>query len=63
MFSRHGLQVQELQLAGSRVWAQVVAQAWLPCGSWGLPGAVIEPVSPALQGRFLTTGPPGKPPN
>ena len=24
-------------------------------------GSEIEPVSPALQGRFLTTGPPGKP--
>ena len=30
---------------------------------WGLPGPGIEPVSPALQGRFLTTRPPGKPLN
>ena len=29
---------------------------------WDLPGPGIEPVSPAFQGRFLTTGPPGKPP-
>ena len=29
---------------------------------WGsLPGPWIEPASPALQGAFLTTGPPGKP--
>ena len=28
-------------------------------GVWGLPGAGIKPVSPALTGRFLTTGPPG----
>ena len=28
---------------------------------WDLPGAGIEPVSPALVGEFLTTGPPGKP--
>ena len=28
---------------------------------WNLPGAGIKPVSPALQGRFLTTGPPAKP--
>ena len=27
----------------------------------GLPGPGIEPVSLALQGGFLTTGPPGKP--
>ena len=27
---------------------------------WDLPGPGIEPVSPALQGRFLTTGPPGR---
>ena len=29
--------------------------------SWDFPGSGIEPVSPALQGGFLTTGPPGKP--
>ena len=28
---------------------------------WDLPGPGIEPVSPALAGRFLTTVPPGKP--
>ena len=28
---------------------------------WGLPGSGIEPVSPALAGRFFTPGPPGKP--
>ena len=27
---------------------------------WDLPGPGIEPVSPELTGRFLTTGPPGK---
>ena len=27
---------------------------------WDLPGPGIEPVSPALAGRFLTTAPPGK---
>ena len=30
-------------------------------GMWGLPGSGIEPVSPALAGRFFTLGPPGKP--
>ena len=28
---------------------------------WDLPGPGVEPVSPALAGRFLTTAPPGKP--
>ena len=27
---------------------------------WDLPGPRIKPVAPALAGRFLTTGPPGK---
>ena len=27
---------------------------------WDLPGPGLEPVSPALAGRFLTTVPPGK---
>ena len=27
---------------------------------WNLPGPEIEPACPALAGRFLTTGPPGK---
>jgi len=30
---------------------------------WELPRAGIKPMSPALAGRFLTTGPAGKPPN
>ena len=34
--------------------------ATLPCALWNLPGPGIEPMSPALAGRFLTTGPPGK---
>ena len=29
---------------------------------WDLPGPGIEPLSPALAGGFLTTGPPGKSP-
>ena len=38
------------------------AQASLLHGMWTLPGSGIEPVSPALAGRFFTTEPPGKPP-
>ena len=36
-------------------------QAELPC-AWGIlvPQPGIKPKSPALGGRFLTTGPPGK---
>ena len=37
-----------------------VAVALLPCDTWGLPGPEVTPMSPALAGRFLTTGPPGK---
>ena len=32
----------------------------LPLGTWNLPAKGVEPVSPALAGRFLITGPPGK---
>ena len=37
------------------------ARALLLRGMWDLPGPGLEPVSPALAGRFLTTVPPGKP--
>ena len=36
------------------------ARAWLPYGMWDLPESVIEPVSPALAGEFLSTRSPGK---
>ena len=32
-----------------------------PGGMWDLPRPGLEPVSPALAGRFSTTAPPGKP--
>ena len=50
-------------------WASVVVArglsscgpwAELLCGKWDLPGPEIEPVSPALVGRFPSTSPPGK---
>ena len=47
------------EVQGSRASA-VVAQAQLLRGTWYLPKPGIEPVSPALAARFLTTGPPGK---
>ena len=39
---------------GSTAWT------YLPGGMWNLPGPEIKPMSPALAGRFLTTGVPGK---
>ena len=45
---------------GSGAWAHGCgARAQLP-HMWNPPGPGIEPVSPTLAGRFLTTGPPGK---
>ena len=38
------------------------ARASLLQGMWDPPGPRLEPVSPALAGRFPTTAPPGKPP-
>ena len=49
------LWLQLLRRVGSRTRAQ------LPLGMWDLPGAGMELMSLALQGRFLTTWPPGKP--
>ena len=37
--------------------------AYLLFGMWDLPGSGIEPMSPALVGKFFTTEPPGKPCN
>ena len=52
--AEHSLQTRRLSSCGSR--------AQLLCGMWDLPGPGLEPVPPALAGRFLTTAPPGKPP-
>ena len=49
----HRLQTRKLSSRGSR--------AQLLCGMWDLPRPGLEPVSPALAGRFSTTAPPGKP--
>ena len=51
--AEHRLQTHRLSNCGSR--AQPLR------GMWDLPGPGIEPVSPALAGRFSTTAPPGKP--
>ena len=51
--AEHRLQTRRLSNCGSR--------AELLRGMWGLPRPGLEPVSPALAGRFSTTAPPGKP--
>ena len=53
LVAEHGLQTRRLSSCGSR--------AQLLCGMWDLPRPGLEPVSPALAGRFSTTAPPGKP--
>ncbi|KAJ8797169.1 hypothetical protein J1605_017397 [Eschrichtius robustus] len=50
---KHRLQMRRLSSCGSR--------AQLLRGMWDLPRPGLEPVSPALAGRFSTTAPPGKP--
>ena len=50
----HRLQTRRLSNCGSR--AQLLRVMW------DLPRPGLEPVSPALAGRFSTTAPPGKPP-
>ena len=49
----HRLQTRRLSSCGSR--------AQLLHGMWDLPRPGLEPLSPALAGRFSTTAPPGKP--
>ena len=51
--AEHRLQTLRLSSCGSR--------AQLLHGMWDLPRPGLEPVCPALAGRFSTTAPPGKP--
>ena len=53
LVAEHRLQTQRLSNCGS--WAQLLR------GMWDLPRPELEPVSPALAGRFSTTAPPGQP--
>ena len=52
--AEHKFQTCRLSSCGSR--------AYLLHGTWDRPRPGLEPVSPALAGRFSTTAPPGKPP-
>ena len=53
LVAEHRLQTRKLSNCGS--WAQPLR------GMWDLPRPGLEPVSPALAGRFSTTAPSGKP--
>ena len=53
LVAEHRLQTRRLSDCGSR--------AQLLRGMWDLPRPGLEPVFPALAGRFSTTAPPGKP--
>ena len=50
-----GSRALERRLSSCGAWASLLR------GMWDLPGLGLEPVSPAVAGRFLTTVPPGKP--
>ena len=54
LVAEHRLQTRRLSSCDSR--------AQLLRGMWDPPRPGLEPVSPALAGRFSTTAPPGKPP-
>ena len=53
LVAEHRLQTRRLSSCGPR--------AQLLRGMWDLPRPGLEPVSPALAGRFSTTAPPRKP--
>ena len=53
LVAEHRLQTRRLSNCGSL--------AQLLCSMWDLPRPGLEPVSPALAGRFSTTAPPVKP--
>ena len=55
LVAEHKLQTRRLSSCGS--------QTHLLRGMWDLPRPGLEPVSPALAGRFPTIAPPGKPPD
>ena len=55
LVAEHRLQTRRRSNCGSR--------AQLLHDMWDLPRPGLEPVSPALAGRFSTTAPPGKPPS
>ena len=65
LVAEHRLQTRRLSSCGSRALEHRLSscdsRAQLLRGMWDLPRPGLEPVSPALAGRFSTTAPPGKP--
>ena len=55
LVGEHRLQMR--RLSSCDTWAELLR------GMWDPPRPGLEPVSPALAGRFSTTAPPGKPPS
>ena len=55
--AEHRLQTRRLSNCGSRAGSRAQPLRSM----WDLPRPGLEPVSPALAGRFSTTAPPGKP--
>ena len=55
-----GLSLAGFSRCSSRALEHQLSADGLPCGMSGPPGPRIKPASPALAGRFSTTGPPGK---
>ena len=58
LVAEHRLQTRRLQ---TRRLSNCGSRAQPLRGMWDLPRPGLEPVSPALAGRFATTAPPGKP--
>ena len=63
LVAEHRLQTRRLIVAHGPSCSAAcgIFRAQLLRGMWDLPRPGLEPVSPALAGRFSTTAPPGKP--
>ena len=63
LVAEHRLQTRRLSKCGSRArrLSKCGSRAQLLRGMWDPPRPGLEPVSPALAGRFSTTASPGKP--
>ena len=62
-FSLQWLLLADLRLSGAQASAVAMHGLKLTHNMWNLSRPGVEPVSPALAGRFFITGPPGKYPS
>ena len=62
-FSLQWLLLADLRLSGAQASAVAMHGLKLTHNMWNLSRPGVEPVSPALAGRFFSTGPPGKYPS